>query len=438
MLKRFVAVGSAALIASAFVAQAKPLSSEDFSKHPNVSSVSMSLEGDMLVGVVADPSKKGETRAAAYWDISGKIDTTKPLVPSAITPSSGKTMFFAASALKDKKSLWFTVQPYIGALYGCGEGRDTGATKKYLQKAYMGNEMITEIDDLPSGRAEVGANKDTLRCFELVGETNIETILPLDPSKIIISRASTKNGTSYFSHDLSNGREKFLYKASDTQAIAVSSKDGMPVARTELDYSGGAWRQHISLPDANGKFSREDALSTDISNRYTMNVVGRQNGTGKYFVITDKFSDKASVYLYDAEANTFSDTAVLAHPEFDITRLIFSQREQDFGDLLGFAYDGAQTTVYWLDPEMKGIQDGLDAAFPGKHVTLSDYTADRNRVLFQVSATNSPPAYYLLVDKSKVAVIGSERPWISEDSLGEGELVYYTARDGMKIPSLIT
>ena len=301
----------------------------------------MSLEGDMLVGVIADPSKKGETRAAAYWDISGKIDTTKPLVPSAITPSSGKTMFFAASALKDRKSLWFTVQPYIGALYGCGEGRDTGATKKYLQKAYMGNEMI----------------------------------LPLDPSKIIISRASTKNGTSYFSHDLANGREKFLYKASDTQAIAVSSKDGMPVARTELDYSGGAWRQHISLPDADGKFSREDALSTDISNRYTMNVVGRQNGTGKYFVITDKFSDKTSVYLYDAGANTFSDTAVLAHPEFDITNLIFSQREQDFGELLGFVYDGAQSTTYWLDPEMKGIQDGLDAAFPGKNVTPSDYTA---------------------------------------------------------------
>ncbi|MEQ9434845.1 prolyl oligopeptidase family serine peptidase [Hyphomonas sp.] len=438
MLKRFVAVGSAALIASALVAQAKPLSSEDFSKHPNVSSVSMSLEGDMLVGVIADPSKKGETRAAAYWDISGKIDTTKPLVPSAITPSSGKTMFFAASALKDRKSLWFTVQPYIGALYGCGEGRDTGATKKYLQKAYMGNEMITEIDDLPSGRAEIGANKDTLRCFELVGETNIETLLPLDPSKIIISRASTKNGTSYFSHDLANGREKFLYKASDTQAIAVSSKDGMPVARTELEYSGGAWRQHISLPEADGKFSREDALSTDISNRYTMNVVGRQNGTGKYFVITDKFSDKTSVYLYDAGANTFSDTAVLAHPEFDITNLIFSQREQDFGELLGFVYDGAQSTTYWLDPEMKGIQDGLDAAFPGKNVTLSDYTADRNRVLFQVSATNSPPAYYLLVDKSKVAVIGSERPWISEESLGKGELVYYPARDGMKIPALIT
>jgi hypothetical protein len=64
MLKRFVAAGSAALIASALVAQAEPLSSEDFSKYPNVSSVSMSLEGDMLVGVIADPSRNGEATAA--------------------------------------------------------------------------------------------------------------------------------------------------------------------------------------------------------------------------------------------------------------------------------------------------------------------------------------------------------------------------------------
>ncbi|HCX08865.1 MAG TPA: S9 family peptidase, partial [Hyphomonas sp.] len=113
---------------------------------------------------------------------SGEIDTTKPLVPSNITPSSGKTKFYGASALKNKKSLWFTVQPYIGALEGCGEGKTTGSTKKYLQKVYMGNERIKKIDDLPDGRAEIGANKMLLRCFELVGETNIESILPLDPS----------------------------------------------------------------------------------------------------------------------------------------------------------------------------------------------------------------------------------------------------------------
>jgi dipeptidyl aminopeptidase/acylaminoacyl peptidase len=49
-----------------------------------------------------------------------------------------------------------------------------------------------------------------------------------------------------------------------------------------------------------------------------------------------------------------------------------------------------------------------------------------------------PPAYYLLVDKSKVALIGSERPWIDLKSLGKVEFVYYPARDGLEIPAFIT
>jgi dipeptidyl aminopeptidase/acylaminoacyl peptidase len=439
MFIRILATSALALLAVPLQALAAPVTPEDFAKIPNVSSVSMSIEGDMLVGIVADPSKDGKARAAAYWDLSGPIDTSKPLLPSNITPSSDKTSFFATFALKDRKSLWFTVQPYIGALMGCGEGKETGSTKTHLQKVYMGNEKIKKIDDLPNGRAEVGANKDQLRCFELTGQTSIESLLPLDPSKIVISRASTRNGTSFFEHDLATGREKYLYKASDTEQFQISDRTGMPVARTELEFVDGAWKQYISLPEAGTtNFKREDALTMEISNRYTMNLLGQQNGTGKYFFATDKFSDKVAVYLYDANTDTFSADPVFAHPEFNIVDVIFSQRQKDLGEVLGFTYAGPVNEVYWIDAEMKSIQDGLDIAFPGKNVDLIDYTADRNRILFTVSAGNMPPAYYLLIDKSKVAVIGSERPWIDTAALGKVEFAYYPARDGLQIPVIIT
>ncbi|MEH6696685.1 MAG: prolyl oligopeptidase family serine peptidase [Hyphomonas sp.] len=219
----------------------------------------------------------------------------------------------------------------------------------------------------------------------------------------------------------------------------MSDRDGKPVARTELEYEKGAWLQYISLPDpSSGDFRRANALTTEIANRYTMTVAGKQQDSGKYFVITDKFADKAAVYMFDPTTDTLDDTAVLAHPEFDITGLITSRREQDFGKLIGFTYGGPVSTNYWLDPEMRSIQEGLDAAFPDKFVSLIDYTADRNRVLFEVEAANMPPSYYVLVDKAKLAVIGSQRPWIDEKSLGKGEFTYYTARDGMKIPAFIT
>jgi len=440
MMKRLsLAASAVASFALTAHADVKPLDSEDFAKYPAVSSVSMSLEGDMLVGVVADPTRDGEQTAAAYWDLSGDIDVSKPLVPSNITPTSGRSLFFAANALKQKQSLWFTVQPYTGALEGCGEGKTTGATKKYLQKVYMGNERIKKIDDLPNGRAEVGASKMMLRCFELVGETAIASLLPLDPSKVVISRQTTKNGTSYFEHDLATGREKFMFKASDVEGYGLSNRDGSIRSATKLVFEDGAYRQYIRLynPET-GELEREAPLTTEIANRYTMAPAALQEGTNKYFVLTDKFDDKVSVYLYDTVANTFSSEPVFAHPEFDISGIITSQREEDFGQVLGFNYDGPVRKTYWLDPEMKSIQDGLDAAFPGKNVVLNDYTNDRNRVLFTVSAGDFPPAYFLLVEKSKVAVIGSERPWIDTDSLGKSEFVYYEARDGLQIPALIT
>ena len=108
-MKKRISLAFAAITAfgfSAAQADVTPLTVEDFSKFPAVSSVSMSMEGDMLVGVVNDPTKEaGQARAAAYWDLSGEIDTSKPLIPSNITPSTGKAKFFAAAALKNKKAL---------------------------------------------------------------------------------------------------------------------------------------------------------------------------------------------------------------------------------------------------------------------------------------------------------------------------------------------
>ena len=183
MLKRVsFAVAAASFFAGGATAneQVEPISIEAFSQSPAVTSVSMSLEGDMLVGVIRDPRDGEEMGAAAYWDLSGEIDTSSSLVPDYVTPSSGRTIFYGATALKQRRSLWFTVQPYVGALEGCGEGRTTGSTKKYIEPVYMGNENLTDIDEIAPPRARIGSSGVFERCFELQGNTSIASFLPLD------------------------------------------------------------------------------------------------------------------------------------------------------------------------------------------------------------------------------------------------------------------
>ena len=442
MMKR---VSIAAAFATIFAGQAmansqvEPVSAEDFAKFPLISSPSMSLEGDMMVAVITEPDSDGMKRAAAYWDLSGDLDTDGLLAPDYVTKSTGRSKFFAATALKQNKSIWFTVQPYVGALQGCGEGKTTGSTKKYLQGAYMGNENLKKIDEMPAGRAEIGASKMLERCFELVGETSLVSLMPLDADNVIISRQTSNEGIRFYKHNLRTGDEEFLVKGDDEESFLMSSRDGSIISRQRLDFVDGDWKQFYKLYDpTTGGVTEEPALTIDLKDRYTLNIEGRAEGTNQYFITTDRFSDKVAVYSYDVVTNQWSDQPVLAHPDFNITGMLFSQREQDFGAPLGFTYAAEVSKTYWLEPEMDSIQKGLEAAYPGKNVFLSDWNPDRSKVLFSVSAPNLPPAYFLLVNKSKVVAIGSSRPWIDTEALGEAKLIYYTARDGLKIPGILT
>ncbi|MEO1660727.1 MAG: prolyl oligopeptidase family serine peptidase [Pseudomonadota bacterium] len=410
---------------------------EDFERPPAITGISMSPEGDMLVGLVADPSKNGEELAAAYWDISSEIDTSAPLLPTNITPSGKRTNFYGARALKQRKSLWGTTQAYQGELRGCGEGKETGLTKKYLTKAYLGTENLTEINELPDGRAEIGASKAMLRCFEIAGRTSMPASLPLDPTDIIVLRESDKNGARYFRHNLQTGKEKFLFRGDANESIQISNRNGEPFSRTKLEFEDGDWQTFRQLRNREGKFELEPELTTKVKNRYTISILGSQSA-GVYFIATDKFSDNVAVYLYDTATNAFSEQPVFAHPDFDIVRLERSQRDQDFGRVLGFTYLADVLRTFWLDDEIKSIQTALDGAFPGKNVRLQSYTKDRNRVLFTVENAARPTEHYLLVDKSEIAVIGSERPWLKDKALGETEFFYYTARDGLEIPAFVS
>jgi len=437
MLNRLASI--TALLASTLsgIAFSQPLAIEGLARYPSVASVSMSLEGDTLVGLVLDPTRDGREQAAAMWDISGKIDTTKPLFPTSITPHNGQMRFFGTAALKQGKSLWFARQEWTGRLAGCGEGRATGATKTFVSKVYMGDAKL-KIDEMPGGTKE-RLSEDLQRCLDMSNTTGLVSIMAGDPENVIINRVTLRDGERYFKHNLRTGKEEFLYAdAGSVRVDQVSGVDGMPISKTEVDTDGG-YEFHIHLIDERtGGFTREPPLSTTAADRFQVSVLRRDAETGKYFILTDKFSDKETIYLYDPSTDSFDKEPVFAHPDFNASGIVSSTRKRDFGEIVGFTYIAAKSDVYWIDSELNSIQQGLELAYSGRIVSINSYNDDLSRMLFTVSSSSMPPAYFLLVDKSRVAAIGSSRPWIKTDTMRDAELVYYKARDGLDIPAILT
>ncbi|MEP1935062.1 MAG: hypothetical protein ABJJ37_27630, partial [Roseibium sp.] len=97
-------LGSAGLSAVA-EPEAKPIPVKEFGKKAAISSLSLSNEGDFLVGLITLPNTKQEETALAVWELGESIDISKPLIPTRATPANDRMEFVAASATNSMRSL---------------------------------------------------------------------------------------------------------------------------------------------------------------------------------------------------------------------------------------------------------------------------------------------------------------------------------------------
>ena len=70
MLSRWLGLSASLALLGSAPAFGQALNIEDVARIPAVSGVSMSAEGDTLIGIVADP-RNPDARALATWNIAG-------------------------------------------------------------------------------------------------------------------------------------------------------------------------------------------------------------------------------------------------------------------------------------------------------------------------------------------------------------------------------
>ncbi|UGB37877.1 alpha/beta hydrolase family protein [Frateuria soli] len=426
----------AGLLATAVaqVQAAEPVAVEALARLPALQSVSMSPDGERLVALIPSPKNPDET-ALATWDID-----TLSAGPKVITPSGEHMKFITASALKADKILAIARQEWTGDLGGCGEGKSTGATRTFMVKAYLTGLQQKSFDEaFTSDVRKVGVSEQTQRCLELAGTASLVNMLPLDSDRVIIRQLSELSLTSsYYLYNLKTGETELLFRGGARATPALfDSRTGKVLAKTEIVPVGGGYEQQVQLLNAKtGQFELQAPLTTRLSDRYTVDVVGMDDASGKFYVLTDQFSDKVQARLYDPVQHKYDAEPVVADQDYSIDALLFSTRRADFNQVVGFVVDGPHRQVVYVDPMLKAIQTGIKSAFPDQQVSIGEYTDDFSRVLFSTQAPGTPIAYHLLLDK-KIVNLGSQRPWLEKGLALDESWVTYKARDGREIPAIL-
>ncbi|MBB1060648.1 alpha/beta hydrolase family protein [Marilutibacter spongiae] len=414
----------------------EPIPADAFARVPAIQSVSMSTDGKNLVALIAAPGTDDKETALATWNLDD------PDSNPVVTPSGDRMKFIAANAMKADRVLALARQEWTGALGGCGEGKSTGATRTFVTKLYLTHTDLKEFDEaFANKRGNVGVSEATQRCFELSGSANLVNTLPLDPENVIISQVNQADfSSSYLLYNLRTETTKLLFRGGGrSQPGLFDPRTGDLLTRTELEATSGTeFEQRILIKNPEtGEFETHDNLTTKLSERFSLDIVGRDEESGKFYVLTDLFSDKIQAWMYDAQRHEFDKEALVAHPTFSISGLVLGSQPSNFNRILGFTVSGPEPQTIFTDPEMKSIHDGLKNAYPGQTVSIRNYNDDLSRILFSTESAQNPPAYYLLLDRKQVKLLGKSRPWMDTASIGRQEWVTYPARDGMQIPAVL-
>ena len=432
------AVVAGVLLCSGSASAREPIPAEQLARVPEIQSVSMSTDGKNLVALVPAPgaSPDSQDTALAIWDLDNLEKGP------AITPSNPSMKFIAASAMKADRVLAIGRQEWTGRLAGCGEGRSVGSTKTFVTKPYLTDVSMEKFEEAFASRIRrLGVSAQTLRCLEIAGTASLVNVLPLDPDNVIINQLDPGSFSgNYYMYNLRTGDTTLLNNPRDgTNPAFFNPRNGEVLARSKLEPVGRAEYEirMLLLNPATGTFEEHPELTNKLKSRNTVEIVGIDEESGDYYVLTDLYSNNVQAWMYDPKQKKFYNEPLLSHPQYDIVALILGIQPSNFNQVLGFTVGGPQPETTWVDPQMKAIHDGLQQAYPGQTVALRDYNDDLSRILFTTQSAQHPPTHHLLWDRSRVQTLGSERPWVNPELIGEQRWVTYTARDGLEIPAIL-
>jgi dipeptidyl aminopeptidase/acylaminoacyl peptidase len=107
--------------------------------------------------------------------------------------------------------------------------------------------------------------------------------------------------------------------------------------------------------------------------------------------------------------------------------------------LIGVRYAGLRPTYAFFDQSLTADMEMLAGMYPDDAVYIEGWTKDFGKLVIMVEGGATAPAYFLF-DRAKrqIAKLALSYPQINDTDINPVVTIEYKARDGLKIPSLLT
>ena len=272
-----------------------------------------------------------------------------------------------------------------------------------------------------------------------------------DPQYIYVQNNKRRPAIyDYYKLDVYTGKMKIIAFGPDSKGFTLGSlnhKDGQPLG---ILFDTGLGRQLLEYKQDTKEWVPHFKFYCQEPGFVPIGMY-----KGKMVVAGSKFSpdgsvieknDTNAIYLYDYKNRTFGDK-LFQDPDFDAAGFTGGCRPSEgrainntfTGDVDAISYWGMNQEIVFFDKDLEQKFMAVQGVFPNHNVSPITANTDRTKMVVRIWETNEPGEYfYVDLNKGEVRSLFKSFPWLDRNKLSKGQKIWYTARDGLKIPAIFT
>ncbi len=257
-------------------------------------------------------------------------------------------------------------------------------------------------------------------------QTGIGRIVGFNAEKetVYMPAFSTNSQYHLYKVNLDSGRGRIHAKGNHDTIDWFVNEQGKILGREEYDEDS---QRHIIRSKLSGKWKiiySNDAPMPEIS----VQAVGAD---GQSLLFIDANDDRGALYSIDLLSGEVSGP-LFSEEDSDVDNLVVDINRK----LNAVAYSGFKTQYDFVDPTFNELIDRIHHTFPASSVRFSSWSKDKKLIVTFVTGGDEPGTYYLFdTEKIKLSKLATQ---YDVTAIGEIKAIRYPARDGLKIPAILT
>ena len=284
--------------------------------------------------------------------------------------------------------------------------------------------------------------------------------LPNDPDHVLlINNVGNEAGDVYRVNVHTNEAVRIIRAEEHTAGYATDLQGNVRVRLRRRSEGGATYIATDFRPAGGGAW--QEHFRTLARDRDQVEVIGFTADPNIALVRSNQGRDKAVIYEYDIAARAQREI-IFQHPYFEALAVAVQRRAGPFfGEVLALYYGGPRGgDVAYVSPRYQALDRSIQAALhmtpspitlvdpaTGNHITANynlrtfydiySATPDLSTVVIRVDGADRTPSWYLLRN-GQMSHLADEFPQVDNAALGSTTWTYYTARDGLPIPAILT